>query len=89
MTLQIEDDLTRILQADGESPEHAARELIVLELFRQRRISGGRAAELLNVSREQFIRQAAEAGIPYIDFDSNELDRELASVAALKLENRR
>jgi predicted HTH domain antitoxin len=80
MTVQIEDDLKDILQANHESPEQAARELIVFELFRRHRISGERAAELLNVSRERFIRQAAAAGIPYLDFDSNELDREIASV---------
>ncbi len=89
MTLQIEDDLTKILQATNESPEKAARELIVLELFRQHRISGGRAAELLNVSREDFIRQAADAGIPYFDYDSDELAQEIASAGALKLDNRR
>jgi len=83
MTLQIEDDLTRILQAAHESPEQAARELVVLELFRQHRISGGRAAELLKESREQFIHRAADAGIPYFDFTPDELKEEIDSAKQL------
>jgi predicted HTH domain antitoxin len=83
MTLTIEDDLTTILQGTHASPEQAARELIVLELFRQHRISGGRAAELLNVSREDFIRHAADAGIPYFDFTPDQLKEEIDSAKQL------
>jgi len=44
VTLQIEDDLSRLLQSPEQSAEQAARELIVLELYRKCRISSGRAA---------------------------------------------
>jgi predicted HTH domain antitoxin len=49
----------------------------VLELYRQGEISSGKAAELLGLGREQFIRQASERGIPYFQLDSEELQQEL------------
>jgi hypothetical protein len=43
----------------------------VLELYRQREISSGKAAELLGLGREQFIRQASERGIPYFQLGAD------------------
>ena len=58
--------------------KQAARELIVLELYRQGELSSGKAAELLGLAREQFIRQASELrGIPYFQLDGEDLQREL------------
>lgn len=43
--------------------KRAARERIVLELYRLGETSSGKAAELLGVGRETFIRRASEQGI--------------------------
>ena len=53
MTLQINEDLGNVLQADGRSPADAARELIVLELYREGKISRGKAAELIGESLDE------------------------------------
>ena len=75
--LELDEELVALLEA-GDRPIHqAARELIVLELHREGRLSGGRAAELLHLSREDFIRLASDRGIPYFQLDDQEFDREV------------
>ncbi len=59
---------------------------IVLELYRQSRISSGKAAELLAETREAFLRRAAAADIPYFnltpeDFSFTSLSVELRAAA--------
>lgn len=61
----------------------AAAELIVLELYRQGRISSGKGAELLKEGREDFLRRAASVGIPYFDFTPEELKEEIESAKQL------
>ncbi len=83
MTLQIEKDLSSLLEDAGRSAEQTAREFIVVELYRQARISGGKAAELLGMRRMQFIERAAELGIPWFDLSPGELDEEFEAVRKL------
>lgn len=52
---------------------------IVLELYRQSRISSGKAAELLAETREAFLRRAAAADIPY--FNLTPEDRSFTSLS--------
>ena len=48
----------------------------VLSLYRQDRISSGKAARLLDVHRLEFIRLLAEEKIPYLDYTPEELEAE-------------
>ncbi len=88
MTLQLEDDLTHLLQSGDQSADEAARELIVLELYRQRRISSGRAAELLHLPRLDFIQRASALGVAYFDLAADELETEIAEAGKLTIEHR-
>jgi predicted HTH domain antitoxin len=74
--LELDADIVALLEAQDRPIQETARELIVLELCREGRLSGGRAAEILRLSREDFIRRAADRGIPYFQFDADELRRE-------------
>jgi predicted HTH domain antitoxin len=65
--LELEDELTDLLQQLKEPVENAVRELIVMELYRRGRISSGKAATLLGMPRTEFIRFASQLGIPYLD----------------------
>lgn len=76
MTVHIAEAIAEFLPAP---PDAAANELIVLELYRQRRISGGKAAELLGEPLEGFLQRAANADIPYFDLTSDELKQEIES----------
>lgn len=76
MTLHIAEAIAEYLPTP---PDAAASELIVLELYRQRRISRGKAAELLGEPLAGFLQRAAHADIPYFDLTSDELREEIES----------
>lgn len=75
--VQLDQDLVELLEELHRPAKQAARELIVLELYRQGEVSSGKAAALLGLEREAFIRQASEQGIPYFQLEGEELQREL------------
>lgn len=75
--VQLDQDLVELLEELQRPARESARELIVLELYRQGEVSSGRAAQLLGKEREEFIRYASQQGIPYFQLDSDELQREL------------
>jgi len=57
--------------------EPRLRELIALELFREGLISTGKAAEVLEISKLDFIRLLAQRGIPYFTESLQELTEEV------------
>ena len=59
-----------------------AREYVILGLFQEARISGGKAAELLGLTREGFIALLARKGIAYFRLDPVEWDEEVARIRA-------
>ena len=73
-TLLFETGLSR--EAVGEALLRA----FVLSLYRQDRISSGKAARLLGVHRLGFIRLLAEERIPYLDYTKEELDAEVTTL---------
>ena len=73
----LEEDVVALLQQSGQPAEQAVRELVVLELYRQGRISSGKGAELLGMTRLAFIQYSGERGIPYFNLTPEELDEEL------------
>ena len=73
--LELEDDLLGLLQLD--QPLHKSiRELIVLELYRQAKMSSGKAGQLLGMNRFEFIRYASRLGIPYFEMTEDEWEAE-------------
>jgi predicted HTH domain antitoxin len=60
------------------------KEWIVLELFREGKISSGKAGELLGMSKIKFIDLLGEYAIPYLDLSPGELtsDVQAANTAA-------
>lgn len=76
-SIELDRDLVDLLEELQRPAKEAARELIVLELYRQGEVSSGRAAQLLGKEREEFIRYAPERGIPYFQLEEDELQREL------------
>lgn len=68
----------------GTHPQATAttREYIILGLFQEDRISGGKAAELLGLTRLGFIALLARKGIAYFRLTPDEWDQEVAIVRA-------
>jgi len=56
------------------------KEAATLELYREGKLSSGKAAELLGMERFEFIRYAGMKGIPYIRITQDELKEEVASL---------
>jgi predicted HTH domain antitoxin len=77
--IEIEEPLAGILHRTNQPVEEAGREMIVLELYRRGTISSGKAAEILGMSRIEFIKHASRLGIPYIDMTEDEWAAEKAA----------
>jgi predicted HTH domain antitoxin len=65
-------------------PQEAAR-LLALELFRQEKISLGRAAELCGAPVGVFMDFAASHGIPPINYSPEDLEHEVQAMERLGL----
>lgn len=83
-TLTVELELPRDLLGALEVPQAEMgarlRELIALELFREGRISSGKGAELLGVSKPEFVQLLSRH---HIDYFSETPDELVAQVEAL------
>ena len=82
--LDLEDELTTLLGTDKGQIERAVREVIVLELYRRRELSSGKAAELLGMPLEEFMTYTSRLGIPFFDMSAEEWDEELRTLDALR-----
>jgi predicted HTH domain antitoxin len=65
-TVQVElaEELLSVAGVQDSPPSQSAAKLIALELFRENRISLGKAAELAGVSVEAFMAFSAEREVP-------------------------
>lgn len=79
-TVELDDELVAALEGEQASPEMAAREALVMELFRRGRLGAGRAASLLGQSRVAFARRADDLGIPYFLINKEDWSAELATI---------
>ena len=76
VSLTLDADLAALLQSLNQPLEGAVRELIILELYRRGTISSGKAAELMNMSRWEFVRFASRLGIPFFEMNQEEWETE-------------
>lgn len=82
-TVEVEEDLAVLLQRLNQPVQQSVRELMALELYRRGTISSGKAAQLLHMSRPEFIRNASRLGIPFFDLTDDEWDAERRQADAL------
>jgi len=80
VSLDLPRDLLGALDVPEARLETRLRELIALELFREGYISSGKGAELLGISKLDFIHLLAQHGIPYFAESPEELVAEVATV---------
>jgi predicted HTH domain antitoxin len=67
----------------GDVSQEAAKQ-IALELFRERRVSVGRAAELCGVPLAAFMDFAAAHEVPPLNYGITELEEDLQTIAKLR-----
>ena len=80
-TVELEDDVAALLESE-QPLERAARETIVMDLFRRGKVSTGRACELLGLDRTAFAKRAADLGIPYFLMSKEDWEAERATIDA-------
>jgi predicted HTH domain antitoxin len=81
--VELEDELASLLSQLKQPVPQAARECIVFELYRRSLISSGKAAQLLKVSRADFLKHASQLGIPYFNMTAEALEAEIAVARSL------
>ncbi len=76
--VEIDSWLGALLASDDRDVPRKARECIVLELYREGKLSSGKASELLGMERTSFVEYASALNIPYAEETDLELDSDLA-----------
>jgi len=76
ITLNLEDELTALLHGLNQPAPQAIREMVVLELYRRGILSSGKAAQLLQMTRWEFVRYASRMGIAFFDMSADEWQSE-------------
>lgn len=75
-TVSLNEELTALLHGMNQPVQESALELMTLELYRRGTISSGKAAELLRMSRWEFVRYASRLGIAFFDMTEDEWQAE-------------
>lgn len=78
--LELPEELLASLGATPQEKLNKVKEALVLYLLRQKRISQGKAAELLKISRSDLFDLMAEQDIPTADLSPQELEEGLANL---------
>jgi hypothetical protein len=78
--ITVDDIVTELLGDSPEQIERNALEMIVLDLYRQRKLPVGRAAKLLGLDQLAFIRWSGARGVPFFDMTPEEWADELRVV---------
>ena len=68
---------------DRQAVQERVTEWLVLSLFTEGRVSSGKAARLLGLSRVEFLARLRQRGIAYLDYSPEELADEFAAAEAL------
>ena len=63
-------------------------EWMVLSLFTEGRISSGKAARILNISRVDFLALLRRRGIAYVNYSPEELSEEIDSASRIESQKR-
>src|SRR6187399_1569931 len=81
--LDLEDELIAVLKQFSQPIERSARDLIILELYREGKIFPSRAAELLGLPPESLASFAPVSGPPSVSMTKEEWRAERRHTAAL------
>ncbi len=77
--IDLSEDLYISLTSIGITKERIvaeSRKLLAMRYFQQKLLSAGKAAELAGLSKWGFIQYLGEQGVPFLDYDDDELHRE-------------
>lgn len=84
--IDLPEELYLSLSASGLTKERIvseSRKLLALKCFKEKALSLGRAAELSGLSKWDFIEYLSENDVPVINYDQDEISRELKATEKL------
>jgi hypothetical protein len=84
VTVEIPEEVLALAGLSGSSPSGGASKLLALELFREARVSLGRAAELAGISLEEFMAFSAAREVP-LHYTAEDLNEDHRTADRLKL----
>jgi predicted HTH domain antitoxin len=84
VTVQIPQEALVLAGLENQSDSERACLLVALELFREQRVSLGRAAELAGLGVEEFMEFSAHRQVP-LHYTADDLDEDRNTAARLKL----
>ena len=80
LKVPIPKDMFSMLGFSQSEAAEAVKEFSVLGLYLDRKISAGKAPELLDIQKREFVRLLARRGVPYLDYSEEELEEEFVAV---------
>ena len=84
VTVQIPEEALVLAGLDDQPASQGASRLVALELFREGRVSLGRAAELASLGVEEFMEFSAHRQVS-LHYTADDLAEDRATAAGLKL----
>ena len=84
LSLEFPQSLVKGLWTDAATASAAIKEAVVLDLFRQKRISIRKGAELLGLSYRAFLALLSHRQIPINDCEVEEIDGDLDVVNTIR-----
>lgn len=84
ITVEVPEELVRLGQESGQAPSQTIARLAVLELFRERKISMGRAAELAGLGVGEFMSFSAARGVDW-NYTGEDLEQDRDTLVRLGL----
>ena len=82
--VKLPSELLRVAHLEGSSLSQDAARLLALELYREDKVSLGRAAELCHTPLAAFMGFAAKHGVPPLRYSSEDLEEERRSTDHLE-----
>ncbi len=82
LEVKVPSDLPTLLRMSREEVEREAQLWVALELFRRRKVSAGKAAEMAGFSLSDFMDITRQHGIEWVSYTADELEVELREAAA-------
>lgn len=83
LEINLPSDLLSLLRLSQQQMVQEVQQWVALELFRSRRISAGKAAEVAGVSLFEFMNIAQQYNVPWADYTDEELEVEIAESLAM------
>lgn len=74
--IEFSPEIISLITPKKQEASQRVKEMVIIELFRERRISTGKAAQILGMKRIEFISLLSHMGIPYFQQDKEELAKE-------------